>query len=188
MAEEPQKGDGHPVVSGLLALLGVGLAIGLLISGAALAATSVLGLGESDGGGQASSQQSVYVPEPSPTDPQSGPLITLEPKPSSSGGATAEEAPEPEDAISLSAAATKVRPGAPIDLSGVYPGGEGAVLRVQRLEDGAWVDFADGGVETTVSNETFSTYVLTERPGVNTWRMIDNRSGEVSNEVRVRVG
>ena len=60
---------------------------------------------------------------------------------------------------------TKVRPGEPIDLTGVYPGGEGAVLRVQRLEDGAWVDFADGSVEATVSNETFSTYVVTERTG-----------------------
>jgi hypothetical protein len=188
MAEEPQQDDGHPVIAGLLALLGVGLAVGLLISGAALAGTSVLGLGESDGGGQASSDQTINVPEPSPTDPPSGPLITLEPKPSSTGGNESEEAPEPEDAISLSAAVTEVRPGEPIDLSGVYPGGEGAVLVVQRLEDGDWVDFAEGDVTATVSNETFSTYVITERPGLNTWRVRDNRTDEVSNEVRVRIG
>ena len=189
MADRPQDNDGHPVVAGLLALLGVGLAVGLLVSGAALAATSVLGLGESDGGGQASSDQTINVPKPSPTVSQSGTLITLAPKPSSEGGEESEEAaPEPEDAISLSAAVTKVRPGEPIDLTGVYPGGEGAVLRVQRLEDGAWVDFADGSVEATVSNETFSTYVVTERTGLNTWRMIDVKTHEVSNEVRVKIG
>ena len=188
MADRPQDSEGHPVTAGLLALLGVGLAVGLLISGAALAATSMLGLGESDGGGQASSDQSINVPKPVPTDPPSGPLITLEPKPSSDGDGESEAAPEPEDAISLSAAVTEVRPGEPIDLSGVYPGGEGATLVVQRLEDGEWVDFADGDVTASVSNETFSTYVLTERTGLNTWRVRDAKTDEVSNEVRVRIG
>jgi len=188
MADRPQETEGHPVAAGLLALLGVGLAVGLLISGAALAATSVLGLGESDGGGQASSDQTINVPKPEPTDEQSGPLITLEPKPSSGGDGASEEAPEPEDAISLSAAVTEVRPGEPIDLSGVYPGGEGATLVVQRLEDGEWVDFADGEVTASVSNETFSTYVLTERTGLNTWRVRDQDTDEVSNEVRVKIG
>jgi hypothetical protein len=189
MADRPQESEGHPVVAGLLALLGVGLAVGLVVSGAALAATSMLGLGESDGGGQASSDQSINVPKPVPTDPGSGPLITLEPKPSPEGGGDqSEAAPEPEDAISLSAAVTQVRPGEPIDLSGVYPGGEGATLVVQRLEDGDWVDFAGGDVTTTVRNETFSTYVLTERTGVNAWRVRDNQTEEVSNVVRVKVG
>ncbi len=176
-------------MAGLLALLGVGLAIGLLVSGAALAATSVLGLGESNSSTQATSDQTVNVPEPEPTEDPTGPLITLEPKPSSD--TTDEETvaePEPEDAISLSAAVTEVRPGAPIDLSGAYPGGEGAVLVVQRLEEGAWVDFADGEVTATVSNETFATYVITERPGLNTWRVRDLATDEVSNEVRVQIG
>jgi hypothetical protein len=188
MADRPQESDGHPVIAGLLALLGVGLAVGLLVSGAALAGTSVLGLGESDSEGQASSDQSINVPKPEPTDEQSGPLITLEPKPSSEGDDESEAAPEPEDAISLSAAVTEVRPGEPIDLSGVYPGGEGATLVVQRLEDGDWVDFADGDVTARVSNETFSTYVLTERTGLNTWRVRDSKTDEVSNEVRVQIG
>ena len=188
MAEPQRESDGHPVVAGLLALVGVGLAVGLLVSGAALAGTSVLGLGESDGGGQASSDQTINVPKPEPTQEASGALITLEPKPSSEGGGQSEEAPEPEDAISLSAAVTEVRPGEPIDLSGVYPGGEGATLVVQRLEEGQWVDFADGDVTATVSNETFSTYVLTERTGTNTWRVRDSKTDEVSNEVRVQIG
>ena len=86
MADRPQESEGHPVIAGLLALLGVGLAVGLLVSGAALAGTSVLGLGESDGGGQASSDQTINVPKPEPTEEQTGALITLEPKPSSEGG------------------------------------------------------------------------------------------------------
>lgn len=189
MADRPSGDEGHPVVAGVLALLGVGVAIGLLISGAALAGTSVLGLGEGDDSSEASGQQTINVPEPVPTDPPSGPLITLEPRPSGSGDDQQTEAPpEPEDAISLSAAVTRVGSGEPIDLSGVYPGGEGATLVVQRLEDGTWVDFADGDVTTTVSNETFSTYVLTSRGGLNTWRVRDNRTDEVSNEVRVKVG
>jgi len=188
VADRSPEPEGHPVVAGLLALLGVGVAIGLLISGAALAGTSVLGLGDSDEGGEASGAQSINVPEPVPTDPPSGPLITLEPRPSDQGEEETEAPPEPEDAISLSAAVTQVRPGEPIDLSGVYPGGEGATLVVQRLEDGAWVDFADGEVTTTVTNETFSTYVLTERGGLNTWRVRDSSTDEVSNEVRVKVG
>ena len=40
-----KESEGHPVVAGILALLGVGLVVGLLVSGAALAGTSVLGLG-----------------------------------------------------------------------------------------------------------------------------------------------
>jgi hypothetical protein len=142
VADRPRESEGHPVVSGLLALLGVGLA-----------------------------------------------GITLEPKPSGEGDdGGSEEAPEPEDAISLSAAVTEVRPGEPIDLSGVYPGGEGATLVVQRLEDGEWVDFAGGDVTTSVSNETFSTYVITERTGQNAWRVRDQATDEVSNEVRVKIG
>jgi hypothetical protein len=191
MPDRPQPDpEGHPVVSGLLALLGVSLAVGLLVAGGAVAATSVLGLGDSDGGTEASGEQSVYVPKPSPTEEQSGALITLAPKPTPSGGQQGndEPEPEPEDAISLSAAVTEVAPNEPIDLSGVYPGHEGATLVVQRFEDGNWVDFADGDVTTTVSDETFSTYVITARTGLTRWRMRDTDTSDVSNEVRVKVG
>jgi hypothetical protein len=190
MPDRPQDTEGHPVVAGLLALLGVGLAVGLLVSGAALAGTSVLGLGDSTDTGEASGAQSVYVPKPSPTEEESGALITLAPKPTPTGGGVSEseEAPEPEDAISLSAAVTEVRPGEPIDLSGVYPGHEGATLVVQRFEEGDWVDFADGDVTTTVSDETFSTYVITERTGQARWRVRDTKTDDVSNEVRVKIG
>lgn len=189
MAEQ-QDSEGHPVVAGLLALLGVGLAVGLLVSGAALAGTSVLGLGETEGTDTASSDASVYVPKPSPTEDETGALITLAPKPSPTSGEpeSEEEEFESEDAISLSASVTEVAPSQEIGLSGVYPGHEGAKLVVQRFEDGEWVDFADGDVTTTVSDETFSTYVITARTGLSRWRMRDLKTDDVSNEVRVKIG
>jgi hypothetical protein len=72
-----------------------------------------------------------------------------------------------------------------IDLTGVYPGGEGAILRVQRFESGQWQDFP---VTASVSNQTFSMYVQTSRPGVNKFRVIDTDSQLASNAVRVTVG
>jgi hypothetical protein len=186
-----QDSEGHPVVAGLLALLGVGLAVGLLVSGAALAGTSMLGLDDDATTDTASSDASVYVPKPSPTEEETGALITLAPKPSPTGGASeekSEEEFESEDAISLSASVTEVAPGQEIGLSGVYPGHEGATLVVQRFEDGDWVDFAGGDVTASVSDETFSTYVITSRTGLNRWRMRDAQTDDVSNEVRVRIG
>jgi hypothetical protein len=72
-----------------------------------------------------------------------------------------------------------------IDLTGIYPGGEGAILRVQRFESGQWQDFP---VTASVSNQTFSTYVQTSRSGVNKFRVVDTDSGLKSNPVRVTVG
>lgn len=192
MSEPSQESEGHPVVAGLLALLGVSLVVGLLVAGAAVAGTSVLGLGEAKNTDTTTSEQSVYVPKPSPTEDETGAAITLAPKPSSSSddkeSKPAEEEYESEDSISLSAAVTQVAPSQQIGLSGVYPGHEGAMLVVQRFEDGDWVDFADGSVTTSVSNETFSTYVITARTGLNRWRMRDTQTDDVSNEVRVQIG
>jgi hypothetical protein len=72
-----------------------------------------------------------------------------------------------------------------IDLTGTYPTGEGAILQVQRFEDGAWEDFP---VTMSVSNQTFSTYVQTSRPGENKFRVIDTDKDLFSNEVIVTVG
>ena len=72
-----------------------------------------------------------------------------------------------------------------IDLTGTYQAGEGAILQVQRFEDGAWVDFP---VTVSVSGGTFATYVLTGRTGPNQFRVVDTDSEAVSNEVTVTVG
>ena len=176
--------EGHPIVAGLVALVGVGVVVGLLISGAALAGSSVLGLGGGDDDGTASSQQSMYLPKPSATESASGPQITLQPgQESPSAGTTTEAAPE--FAISLSASVTEVGPMEEIYLTGVYPQGEGAVVQVQRFENGKWEDFAT--VDAVVSGETFSTYVQTAQLGANKFRVRDTDGPEVSNEVRVKV-
>jgi hypothetical protein len=176
--------EGHPIISGLVALVGVGVVVGLLVSGAALAGSSVLGLDGDDDDGTASSQQSMYLPKPSDTASESGPQITLQPGEETPSADTSSEAP-PEFAISLSASVTEVGPMEEIYLTGVYPQGEGAVVQVQRLEGGEWEDFP---VDAAVSGETFSTYVQTAQVGVNKFRVRDTDGPEVSNEVRVRVG
>ena len=101
--------EGHPVLSGLAALVGVGVVVGLLVSGGALAASSMLGLGGDDDGGTASSQQSMYLPKPSDTELETGPQITLQPGEETPTGTATSDAP-PQFAISLSAAATEVGP------------------------------------------------------------------------------
>ena len=162
--------EGHPVISGLAALVGVGVVVGILVSGGALAASSMLGLGGGDDDGTASSQQSMYLPKPSDTAQETGPQITLQPGEETPTGTATSEAP-PQFAISLSAAATEVGPMEEIYLTGVYPGGEGAVVQVQRFENGKWEDFA--AVDASVSGETFSTYVQTAQRGVNKFRVRD---------------
>jgi hypothetical protein len=87
--------------------------------------------------------------------------------------------------ISLSVSPLEVSPMQRIDLTGTYPGGEGATLQVQRFEAG-WSSFA--GVTATVRGETFSTYVMTGRTGPNRFRVVDPASGKSSNPVRVRIG
>ena len=180
------ESGGHPVISGIAALAGVGIVVGLLISGGELAASSMLGLDGEDDTGTASSQQSMYLPRPSTSDSPTGPLVTLLPgqeTPTASGPATPVT---PEFPISLSAAQTEVGQMEEIYLTGVYPGGEGAVVQVQRLENGNWEDFAT--VDAVVSGETFSTYVQTAQTGVNKFRVRDTDGDQVSNEVRVKIG
>ena len=61
-----------------------------------------------------------------------------------------------------------------IDLTGTYQAGEGAILQVQRMENGAWSDFP---VTMSVSGGTFATYVQTSRTGPNEFRVVDTDSG-----------
>ena len=125
----------------------------------------------------------MYLPKPSDTVQETGPQITLQPgEQTPTGTDTASTAPK--FAITLSSASTEVGPMAEIYLTGVYPGGEGAVVQVQRFESGKWVDFP---VDASVSGETFSTYVQTARLGVNRFRVRDTSGPDVSNEVRVKV-
>ena len=176
--------EGHPIMAGLAALIGVGVVVGLLVSGGALAASSMLGLRGGDDSGTASSQQSMYLPTPSDTESESGPQITLQPGQETPSAPESSASATPDFSITLSAAANEVGPMQEIYLTGVYPNGEGAVVQVQRFEGGRWEDFP---VDASVSGQTFSTYVQTARTGVNKFRVRDTSGPNVSNEVRVKV-
>lgn len=182
----------HPIAAGLLALLAVGLTVGLILGGAALAATKVIGVGDESAGDGSTSEASLYLPRPSKTGRPDEPLITLAP---TDEGDTSTRPTDPEskptesesekNEISLSAGQTAVGPMEPIDLTGVYPNGEGAILQVQQFKDGKWDDFP---VTTPVSDGTFSTYIQASAIGMNRFRVIDTNNGKTSNEVRVRIG
>ncbi|MCW2844842.1 MAG: hypothetical protein JWN22_2758 [Nocardioides sp.] len=179
----------HPVFTGLAALVGVGLVVGVVLGLGVLLATKVLGLDNGSETSNTSAQQSMYLPRPEKTQSPSGPLITLEPGATQSTTVSPSDEPtETESArkqISLSASQTSVAPMQQIDLTGVYPGGEGSILQVQRFTGGVWTDFP---VTASVSNETFTTYVQTSQAGVNRFRVVDTDTDLMSNEVRVTIG
>lgn len=180
--------ENRPVIAGLLALVGVAVAIGLVAAVAVLAGAQVVGLS----GGHAAAvggddNASMVVPKPQKTQPASGPSITLGSNPTSS---TSSSPPpkihKPKKRISLQAGETQVSPMGRIDLTGTYPGGEGAVLNVQKFSNGSWQDFYS--ISASVTNGTFSTYIQTGTPGLNRFRVIDSDTKLASNPVRVQIG
>lgn len=179
------------MLTGLLALVGVALAVGLVLGGFALAGTRVLGVDGAQTTSSPTAQQSIYLPKPQPTGSPSGPLVTLAPgadttfssDPSLSVSPSASESPA--EGITLSSGQTSATAMQQVDLSGMYAGGEGAILQVQRFASGSWVDFP---VTASVRGQTFTTYVQTSQPGVNRFRVIDTDTGVTSNEVEVTIG
>ena len=183
--------DEHPVAFGLLALVGVAVVVGVFAGMIALAGAKVAGLGESAGPtGGSQEQASLFLPRPERTRADDGPLITLAPgrqSPKNERQQAPEESAEakPKKEISLQATQSSVGPMQDIDLTGVYTGGEGAILQVQRFEGGAWVDFPASPI--SVGDETFATYVQTGQPGVQRFRVVDTDSDKASNEVKVTI-
>jgi hypothetical protein len=179
--------EDRPVVFGLLALVGVAVAVGLVASVVFVAGAHVLGLG----GGQAAvvagdNGATLNVPKPEKTKPASGPSITLGSSPTSSTTkAPPPKIKKPKKQISLQSGQTSVPPMGRIDLTGTYPGGEGAVLNVQKFSNGSWQDFYS--ITAAVTNGTFSTYIQTGTPGMNRFRVIDSDTHRVSNEVKVQI-
>jgi hypothetical protein len=180
--------EGHPIVSGLVALVGVTVTVGLILGLVVVAGSRVLGIGGDDNATDSSAERSMYLPRPQKTPTASGPLISLSPGETESSSSTGTDRPteseSPKFTISLSAGQTSVGPMERIDLTGTYPGGEGAILQVERFIAGAWGDFQ---VTAAVSDETFSTYVQTGQVGTNKFRVRDTDTGKVSNAVTVIV-
>ncbi len=171
----------RPVLTGLVALVGVAVVIGLLGGLAVMVGVKATGIG-----GTSSASSSEEAPAtfnlPRPSDTGSTEPAPEEPAEPTSGEPTSEAPAEP---ISLTTSRQSVSPMQQIDLTGTYQSGEGSILQVQRFEDGAWADFP---VTMSVSGGTFSTYVLTGRTGPNQFRVVDTDSDVVSNEVTVTVG
>ena len=194
MPDQSRQDEKHPIAAGLVALIAVTVTVGLVLGVVTLLATHVLGIGGSGDDGS-SAAQSLYLPTPTPTPTPSGPLVTLAPARDSDSALSPDDTTPTEQAtqssapakqITLSAGETSVAPMEQIDLTGVYPGGEGAILQVQRKLDGQWQDFLS--VDAAVSGGQFSTYVQTGQLGVQKFRMRDTTSGLVSNVVSVTVG
>jgi hypothetical protein len=187
VADRPEESQDHPVAYGLVALIGVGVVVGLILGLGALAGARVVGVGDESSAASTGGEASMYLPKPEKTKGAAGPEITLRPgeeEPPASEPEETETTKAPAKAISLSASQTEVSPMQQIDLTGTYPGGEGAILQVQRFENGAWEEFP---VSVSVSDQTFSTYVQTGVPGLQRFRVVDTASGKPSNEVRVTV-
>lgn len=166
-------------------LVAVALVIGGVMSVVALGAAKVTGLGGSHA--SATAPPSLYFPSDDPTttpDTYPDPNGSDKPSPSPSRESPSAKPTQKTRAITLQAFPQQVPPNERINLTGVYQGGEGARLQVQRFENG-WVDFP---VSTSVSGGSFTTYIYTGRSGPNRFRVIDKEADEASNPVRVRVG
>ena len=180
MAPRDREKD-RPVLMGLLALVGVAVAIGLLGGLAVMVGVKATGLDGSSSATDSSARPSTFnLPQPTETD-ESIPPPDESDEPTA-GESTSEAPAEP---ISLTVAQQSVSPMQNIDITGTYQAGEGAVLQVQRFENGAWSDFP---VTVSVTGGTFSTYVQTAQVGPNRWRVVDTDSEAISNEVTVTVG
>lgn len=174
--------ENRPVLSGLLALVGVAVVIGLLGGLAIMVGVNVAGIGETSTASDESATPSTFrLPRPSDTGSSiPAPEETLEPSPGAESSSSA-----PAAAISLTVAQQSVAPMQQIDLTGTYPAGEGAILQVQRFDNGAWSDFP---VTMSVSGGTFATFVQTGQVGENTFRVLDTSTQVASNEIAVTVG
>lgn len=172
----------RPVLTGLIALVAVAVAIGLLGGLAVIVGVKATGIGGTATASDESATPSTFnLPRPTETSSSiPAPEDTVEPSP---GEEPSSEAPA--EAISLQVVQQSVSPMQQIDLTGTYQAGEGAILQVQRLEGGTWSDFP---VTTPVTGGTFGTYIETAQVGPNKFRVIDTDSQAISNEVTVTVG
>ncbi len=177
----------RPVLSGLIALVSVTLAVGLVLGGGALLASRVLGLssGSEAGSGSAAGGSTLYMPEPEETSGPGEPMITLgpgaAPDASETGSPRPTKAPE---GIVLTASPATAAAMASVTLAGTYPTGEGAILQVQRQDGAGWSDFP---VVVSVVDGRFSTSVQSALVGPNVFRVLDSDTGTASKPVRFTV-
>ncbi|MBG6094359.1 hypothetical protein [Nocardioides luteus] len=197
-----KQGQQHPIAAGVTALVAVAVGVGLIIGIGMFIGANVMGLG---GGGAAGDQAtdpgagaSLYAPSPKPTKTASGPAITLRASPTSTPkkqSATASSSPSASTTvaarpakkeITLQVGTVAAKPMERIDISGIYPGGEGAILRLERNDGKGWEEF--GIPDVPVTGEQFSTVIQSGRTGKHEFRMKDVDTGTFSNVVSVTIG
>ncbi|MFI5622350.1 hypothetical protein ACIA03_02690 [Nocardioides sp. NPDC051685] len=197
-----KQAEQHPIAAGITALVAVAVGAGLIVGIGMFVGVNVMGLG---GGGAADDRAtdpgagaSLYAPPPKPTKTATGPAITLNASPTStpekqaasasispSSSKTVAARPVKKE-ITLQAGTVAAKPMERIDLSGIYPGGEGAILRLERNDGQGWEDF--GIPDVPVTGEQFSTVIQSGRVGKHEFRMKDIDTGTYSNPVSVTIG
>lgn len=200
-----KQGGQHPIAAGVTALVAVAVGVGLVVGIGMFLGVNMLGLGggsaavdpaaEPDGGA------SLFVPSPKPTKTASGPAITLNASPtskprkksdSSSTSTSETDADEaaktkaPKKEITLQAGTVQAAPMERVSITGIYPGGEGAILRLERNDGSGWEEF--GISDVSVIGGQFSTVIQSGRVGKHKFRMKDVDAGTHSNVVTVRIG
>lgn len=194
MADEQQDParERHPVAIGLVALVSVAVVVGLIVGGGALAASTVLGLGGNDSGGDSGSAgseatvgDSLYIPEPSRAEDEEMQGFRL-PKVEKTTEPVEEETSEaPADGIVLETSQEAVGAMEQFELRGEYRGGDGASLQVERNTGDGWENFPIDPI--WVEAEEFSTPIQSSRTGENKFRLRDTDTGELSNVVEIDI-
>ena len=187
---DDESGWGRQLLVVLGVLVAVALVIGGVVSVIALGAARVTGIDSAQT--RATQKPSLYIPSGKPSvglDEYPAPSSKAASPSPAQGGASPSGKPGPKKkkatGITLQAFPQRVSAGQRINLTGVYQGGEGARLQVERFDAGRWSDFPVGA---SVSGGQFTTYITTSRGGKQQFRVVDPLSDKVSNPVKVTVG
>jgi hypothetical protein len=162
---------------GIGVLLAIGVLIGAIVAVVAVKAADYAGLGDPSTGRSS----------PEPILPSTGQVTASPPtKTPHSSPPTSKRPRKPQPAIRLTASPPSAGSYEKVNLTGTYPGHDGATLQVQRsLGNGPWSDFP---TTTHVSGGSFATYIQTGMVGVNHFRMLDQATGKTSNVATVTIG
>lgn len=186
MAADDPDSPRRALLTALTAMAGVAVVVGLAVGGVAVVVFRYAGVGGSAAGAE-QAPDSLFIPKYQPTKStaEEPNLPGYSATPTPSFGAPSREPSPRADRITLFAAPQRVSPGERINFNGVYVGGEGVVLQVQRLESGQWTSFP---VTTIVRGGVFDTWIQTSRSGRAVFRVWDQKAERASNRVVVQIG
>jgi len=176
------------LLTALAAMAGVAVIVGLAVGVVAVVVFHYAGVDGSAASAEGA-PESLFIPKYQPTKSAGGndglrlPSYSASPTPSFQAPSTT---PSPrQNRITLFVAPQRVSAGERINFNGVYGGGEGRNLQVQRLEGGQWTDFP---VSAAVRGGVFDTWIQTSRTGRAVFRVYDAQAHRASNRVLVQIG